>query len=83
MIIGIPTEVKVAEKRVAVTPSGVRTLVQGKHEVLLQSGAGLGSGFSDESYIQAGARMEPTSEEVWGKSDMIIKVKESLPPEMT
>ena len=81
MIIGIPTEVKVAERRVAVTPPGVRTLVQGKHEVLLQLGAGLGSGFSDESYMQAGARMEPTSEEVWGKSDMIIKVKEPLPPE--
>jgi alanine dehydrogenase len=81
MIIGIPTEVKVAEKRVAVTPSGVRTLVQGGHEVLLQSGAGLGSGFSNESYMQAGARIKPTPEEVWGESGMIIKVKEPLPQE--
>ncbi len=81
MIIGIPTEVKVAEKRVAVTPSGVRTLVQGGHEVLLQSGAGLGSGFSDESYMQAGARIKPSPEEVWNESGMIIKVKEPLPQE--
>ena len=81
MIIGIPTEVKVAERRVAVTPPGVRTLVQGKHEVLLQLGAGLGSGFSDESYMQAGARIGRSSEEVWNKSDMIIKVKEPLPRE--
>ncbi len=48
MIIGIPTEVKVAEKRVAVTPSGVKTLVQNSHKVLIQSNAGLGSGFPNE-----------------------------------
>ncbi|MEE9421349.1 MAG: hypothetical protein V3W43_17865, partial [Desulfatiglandaceae bacterium] len=58
MIIGIPTELKVAEKRVGVTPSGVRTLVQGGHRVLMQSAAGLGSGFSDESYAQAGAEIK-------------------------
>ena len=67
MIIGIPTEVKVAEKRVAVTPSGVRTLVQGGHKVLIQSGAGLGSSFSDESYLQAGAQMKSGPVEVWAE----------------
>ena len=81
MIIGVPTEVKVAEKRVAVTPSGVRTLVQGGHKVLIQSGAGLGSGFSNERYIQAGAGMKPDATTVWTGSDMILKVKEPLPQE--
>ena len=81
MIIGVPTEVKVAEKRVAVTPSGVRTLVQGGHKVLIQSGAGLGSGFSNESYIQAGAGTKPDPKTVWAGSEMILKVKEPLPQE--
>jgi len=81
VIIGVPTEVKVAEKRVAVTPSGVRTLVQGGHKVLIQSGAGLGSSFSDESYIQAGAGMKPDATTVWADSEMILKVKEPLPQE--
>ena len=57
MIIGIPMEVKVAEKRVAVTPSGVRTLVQNGHTVLIKSNAGIGSGFPNEKYIQAGAKI--------------------------
>jgi len=81
MIIGVPTEIKVAEKRVAVTPSGVRTLVQGGHKVLIQSGAGLGSGFSNESYIRAGAETKPDPKTVWTESDMILKVKEPLPQE--
>jgi len=81
VIIGVPTEVKVAEKRVAVTPSGVRTLVQGGHKVLIQSGAGLGSGFSNESYIQAGAGTKPDPKTVWAGSEMILKVKEPLPQE--
>jgi len=81
LIIGIPTELKVAEKRVAVTPSGVRTLVQAGHEVLIQSGAGLGSGFVDESYTQAGAQIKGNGQEVWTDSDMILKVKEPLPQE--
>ena len=81
MIIGIPTELKVAEKRVGVTPSGVRTLVQAGHQVLIQSGAGLGSGFADESYTQAGAQIKGNSQEVWADSDMILKVKEPLPQE--
>lgn len=81
MNIGIPTEIKVAEKRVAVTPSGVRTLVRGGHRVLIQSGAGLGSGFSDDSYVRAGAEMRPDPAALWADSDMILKVKEPLPQE--
>lgn len=81
MIIGIPTELKVAEKRVGVTPPGVRTLVQGGHRVLMQSGAGLGSGFSDESYAQVGAEIKGNNQEVWADSNMILKVKEPLPQE--
>jgi len=78
MIIGLPTELKVAEKRVAIIPGGVRTLVQKGHKVFIQSGAGLGSGFSDESYIQAGAEIKSNPQEVWATSDMILKVKEPV-----
>lgn len=81
MVIGIPTELKVAEKRVAVTPSGVRTLVQGGHEVLVQCGASLGSGFSNKSYVQAGAEIKPNHQELWADSDMVLKVKEPVSQE--
>jgi len=81
VIIGVPTELKVAEKRVGVTPSGVRTLVQGGHKVLIQSGAGLGSGFSDDGYAQAGAQIKGMKREVWEGAEMIVKVKEPLPQE--
>lgn len=81
MIIGIPTEVKVAEKRVAVTPSGVRTLVQNGHTVLIQSNAGLGSGFPNEKYIQAGAQIIVHEKDIWADAHMILKVKEPLPIE--
>ncbi len=81
MIIGIPTEVKVAEKRVAVTPSGVRTLVQNGHTVLIQSNAGFGSGFPNEQYIQAGAQIIVQQKNIWASAHMIMKVKEPLPIE--
>ena len=81
MHIGIPEEVKVAEKRVAVTPSGVRTLVQNGHTVLFQSNAGLGSGFPNEQYIQAGAEIVVHPKDIWADADMIMKVKEPLPVE--
>jgi alanine dehydrogenase len=55
VIIGVPKEVKVAERRVALTPTGIRTLVGNGHRVLLQCGAGLGSGLPDEMYLRAGA----------------------------
>jgi len=78
MIIGIPMELKVAEKRVAITPSGVRTLVQGGHKVLIQWDAGVGSGFLNEQYIQSGAVILKGAEAVWAEAHMILKVKEPL-----
>ncbi|MDY0058910.1 MAG: alanine dehydrogenase [Myxococcota bacterium] len=81
MIIGIPTEVKVHEYRVGMVPWGVRQLVEHGHQVVVQQGAGLGSGIKDEAYQQAGARILSSADEVWGVADMIIKVKEPLPVE--
>jgi len=81
MIIGIPKELKLAEKRVAITPAGVRTLMKERHVVLIEAGAGLGSGFSDESYAQAGARVRKDPEEIWADSEMVLKVKEPVIPE--
>jgi alanine dehydrogenase len=78
LIIGVPTEIKVAERRVAVTPAGVKTLAKEGHQVLIQSGAGLGSGFSDHHYIQAGAEIRQESKQIWADSDMVLKVKEPL-----
>ena len=76
MIIGIPTEIKNWENRVSLTPSGAKTLVEQGHTVYIQSEAGLGSGFTDEEYIAVGAKLLTNIEEVYKKSDMIIKVKE-------
>lgn len=76
MIIGIPKEIKNWENRVSLTPAGAKTLIDNKHKVLVQSTAGLGSGFTDEEYVRVGAEIVPTIEEVYKKSDMIIKVKE-------
>jgi alanine dehydrogenase len=81
MIIGIPKELKVAEKRVAITPAGVRTLVKEGHIVSVEAGAGLGSGFSDESYLRAGAELRTEPEEIWADSELILKVKEPIAPE--
>lgn len=81
MIIGIPKELKVAEKRVAITPAGVRTLMKERHIVLIEAGAGLGSGFSDESYLRAGAEVRIDPEEIWADSEMILKVKEPVAQE--
>ena len=80
MIIGIPAEVKIAEKRVAITPSGVRTLVKGGHEVLIQSDAGLGSGFLNENYVQSGAVLMEDPQGVWDKAEMILN-REAQPIE--
>lgn len=76
MIIGIPKEIKNWENRVSLTPSGAKTLVDNNHTVYIQSTAGFGSGFTDEEYVEAGAKILDTIEEVYAKSDMIIKVKE-------
>ncbi len=81
MIIGIPKEIKNNENRVGATPAGVKELVKHGHEVYVQHTAGEGSGFADEEYIAAGATILPTIEDVYGKVEMIIKVKEPIEPE--
>jgi alanine dehydrogenase len=76
MIIGVPKEIKTEENRVAVTPTGVAGFVARNHKVLIQKGAGLGSGLTDRAYESAGATMVETAEDVWRQADMIMKVKE-------
>ncbi|GGS79933.1 alanine dehydrogenase [Planobispora rosea] len=81
MKIGVPTEVKNHEYRVAATPAGVHELVRHGHEVVIQRGAGLGSHLPDEDYLAAGAKILDTADEVWGEADMILKVKEPIAEE--
>lgn len=76
MIIGVPKEIKTEENRVAVTPTGVAAFVGRNHKVLVQKGAGSGSGLPDRTYENSGATMVATAEEVWGGADLIMKVKE-------
>ncbi|MFD1361737.1 alanine dehydrogenase [Lentibacillus salinarum] len=80
MRIGIPREIKNNENRVAVSPSGVDALVKAGHEVVIESQAGVGSGFSDEEYKQMGATLVQSPEESWSQ-EMVMKVKEPLPQE--
>ncbi|MCW1240488.1 alanine dehydrogenase [Bacillus pretiosus] len=80
MRIGIPTEIKNNENRVAMTPAGAVHLVQSGHEVFVQKGSGIGSGFTDEEYVQAGAKLVETAEEAWSQ-DMVMKVKEPVASE--
>lgn len=81
MIIGLIKEIKTEEYRVALTPSGVEILVNHGHSVLVETEAGLGSGFSDEDYVQAGAKIISSAAEVFASAEMIMKVKEPLPVE--
>jgi alanine dehydrogenase len=81
MRVGIPTEIKNNENRVAITPAGVHELVRRGHEVFIQTGAGTGSGFTDASYIAEGATMLATADEVWEKGDLLLKVKEPIAAE--
>lgn len=81
MIIGVPKEIKNNENRVAVTPAGVREMSAHGHEVYVQATAGNGSGFSDDEYIAAGAKILPNIEDVYGIAEMIVKVKEPILPE--
>jgi alanine dehydrogenase len=76
MIIGVPTEVKTDEYRVAMLPFGVEELIAKGHQVLVQAGAGLGSGLPDHDYLRAGAEMASSGAEVFERSDLIVKVKE-------
>jgi alanine dehydrogenase len=81
MIIGIPKEIKNNEFRVSATPSGVHAYVQNGHTVLVESGAGLGSAITDQDYIDAGAQIVASADEVWQKAEMIQKVKEPIAAE--
>ncbi|MED4608435.1 MULTISPECIES: alanine dehydrogenase [Paenibacillus] len=81
MIIGVPKEIKNNENRVALTPGGAAMLTANGHQVLIEAGAGAGSGFSDDDYAKEGAEIVPETADVWGRADMIMKVKEPLPSE--
>lgn len=78
MIIGVPKEIKNNENRVALTPAGAAELTKRGHVVYVQSGAGFGSGFQDDNYLHAGAKILPTIEDVYAIAEMIIKVKEPI-----
>jgi alanine dehydrogenase len=78
MIIGVPKEIKTNENRVALVPAGAESLTAQGHTVLVEQGAGLGSGFPDASYIAVGATIIPTADAVWQQADMIMKVKEPI-----
>jgi alanine dehydrogenase len=81
MIIGIPKEIKSDEYRVALTPAGAEMLVAAGHRVLMEAGAGFGSGFTDESYQAVGAEIVEKAADVWAGAEMIGKVKEPIEPE--
>jgi len=80
--VGVPTEIKADEYRVALTPAGVRELVDAGHRVLVQSGAGEGSGLEDGAYAAQGATIVPDAEELFGAAELIVKVKEPQPEEV-
>ena len=80
-VVGVPREIKDQEGRVSMQPDGVVELVHHGHEVVVQAGAGLGSGFTDGEYEEAGARVVETADEVFAASDLIVKVKEPIPEE--
>ena len=82
MRIGIPTEIKDNEYRVGMTPSGVRDLTADGHTVYVQKGAGTGSGFADEEYTGAGAKILPDADSVYAEAEMIVKVKEPIEPDL-
>src|SRR5690349_9922278 len=80
MRIGVPKEIKNNENRIAMTPAGVMNLLNFSHEVFIERGAGIGSGFTDEDYQSAGGKLVDTAEEAWSM-EMVMKVKEPLPSE--
>ena len=81
MIVGVPKEVKPDEYRVAMIPAGVEELTRNGHTVLIQTGAGLGSGITDDEYARNGAELVPAAADIWRRADLIVKVKEPLPEE--
>ncbi len=81
MIVGILKEIKVEENRVCMTPAGVEVMAAHEHTLLVEKGAGTGSGFDDSAYVAAGAKIVNTPAEIFQKSEMVMHVKEPLPPE--
>ncbi|UOQ92138.1 alanine dehydrogenase [Halobacillus shinanisalinarum] len=81
MIIGIPKEIKNNENRVALTPAGAMSLIKAGHQVIMETEAGLGSGFEDDSYREVGVMIEVDVAKVWAYAEMVMKVKEPLPSE--
>ncbi|BAU44203.1 alanine dehydrogenase [Leptolyngbya sp. O-77] len=80
MEIGVPKEIKDQEFRVGLSPSSVRTLVEAGHTVFVETQAGIGAGFADQDYVQAGAQVVPSAKDAWSR-EMVVKVKEPLPAE--
>jgi alanine dehydrogenase len=78
MIVGVPKEIKPGENRIAMVPAGADALVQQGHKVLIEKGAGLGSGFDDAAYVGVGATIVDGADAVWGDADMVVKVKEPI-----
>src|SRR5215218_474199 len=76
MKVGVPTEIKTDEYRVALTPAGARELTDRGHDVVVQAGAGVGSGIEDDAYISQGARIAPDADAVFAEAELIVKVKE-------
>ncbi|SEM74226.1 alanine dehydrogenase [Mesobacillus persicus] len=81
MIIGIPKEIKNNENRVAITPAGVTLFIKSGHKVFVEKDAGIGSGFNNEDYVNAGAEIIDNTKDVWNQAEMILKVKEPLKSE--
>jgi alanine dehydrogenase len=81
VLVGVPSELKDNEFRVAITPPGVHELVRHGHDVIVQRGAGLGSSITDEEMIAAGARIRDSADEVWAEAELILKVKEPIAAE--
>ncbi|MYA64185.1 MAG: alanine dehydrogenase, partial [Gemmatimonadetes bacterium] len=83
MLVGVPTEIKQNEYRVALTPAGAEAMTREGQRVLIQAGAGENSGFTDDFYEEAGAEIAADAEEVWARSEMVMKVKDPIAPEWT
>jgi alanine dehydrogenase len=81
MIIGVPKEIKPQENRIGAVPAMVHRLAEGGHDVVVQTGAGLGAGLTDDQFVAAGGRIAASAEDVYGQADMIVKVKEPLAAE--
>ena len=81
MIIGVPKEIKEQEQRVALLPSAANQLIRRGHSLLVEKDAGIGSGYSDEEYVKAGAEIVDQAKEIFARTDIIVKVKEPLQAE--